>query len=167
MDYYILISIYGEPPLLLLAPFGLLPTSSPESSATTKPLTPPHRTAPLLPQLTQVASPELSLLPDTSDMLFVPLPLSCQTKIEHSPDPAIHSLSAPLTPNVHTKDSDPIPTGCSPNGLSEDLNECNEPTPENRPPHHKQRNDNDFERDAHAEDGEGCRSRHSRGGNPS
>src|SRR4030042_3763510 len=28
MDYYILISIYGEPPLLLLAPFGLLPTIS-------------------------------------------------------------------------------------------------------------------------------------------
>jgi hypothetical protein len=26
MDYCILISIYGEPPLLLLAPFGLLPT---------------------------------------------------------------------------------------------------------------------------------------------
>jgi hypothetical protein len=27
MDYCILISIYGEPPLLLLAPFGLLPTA--------------------------------------------------------------------------------------------------------------------------------------------
>src|SRR4030042_3079417 len=117
MDYYILISIYGEPPLLLLAPFGLLPTSSPETSATTKLLTTPHRTAPLLPQLTQVASPELSLLPDTSDMPSVPLPLSSQTKIEHSLDPAIHSLSAPLIPNVHTRDNDPIPIGCLPNGI--------------------------------------------------